>query len=99
MPIVICHHYGFDGYSDDWWTDEERETYYNVIKDYNIAVIFQGHQHDTFHLVWKGFDVFSSGDVQTNEYLVCSIEDDELKIHQRKHGDWGEIKFEKKIIR
>jgi len=99
MPIILFHHYGFDGYSDDWWSSEERQNYFDVIKDYNVVAIFQGHQHDTFHLVWKGLDVFSSGDIQTNEYLVCSIKNNKLKVISRAEGKWGDMYFEKNIIK
>ncbi len=98
-PIILFHHYGFDGYSDDWWSNEERQTYYDVIKNYNVVAIFQGHQHDFFHLVWKGIDVFSSGDIQTNEYLVCELTDNNLKIAYRNNRQWGDWFFEKKIIK
>ncbi len=95
MPIILFQHYGFDGYSDDWWSNEERQQYYEAIKDYNILAIFQGHQHDAFHIVWKGIDVFSSGDVQSNEYLVCNIEDNIMKIFLRFNNDWDAWRFEK----
>ncbi|MFA6118959.1 MAG: metallophosphoesterase [Parachlamydiales bacterium] len=97
-PLVLFHHYGFDGYSDDWWTSEERENYYQVIKDYNVAAIFQGHQHSVFHIVWKGIDVFSSGAMKDNSYFVCQIDDKKLKIINRENGSWGDWHFEKEIV-
>ncbi len=96
-PIILFHHYGFDGYSDDWWTSEERYDYYTLIKDFNVIAIFQGHQHDMFHLVWNGIDVFSSGNLFSNNYLVCIIEDNKLKVFSRKQNEWSDFKFEKMI--
>jgi cytolysin (calcineurin-like family phosphatase) len=97
MPIVIFHHYGMDGYSDDWWTSEERQKYYDAIKDYNILAIFQGHQHDMFHLVWRGIDVFSSGNTFSNVYLVCTITPVRMKIAARQNGKWCDWHYTKKL--
>jgi hypothetical protein len=51
-PVVLVHHYGFDGMSTgdghpqwQWWTDEQRAAYWDVIAPYNVAAIFAGHVH------------------------------------------------------
>jgi hypothetical protein len=48
-PVVLFHHYGFDGTSTDpneqWWTPAQRELYWDVLAGYNVAAIFTGHYH------------------------------------------------------
>jgi hypothetical protein len=51
-PVVLVHHYGFDGFSTGdsaehqrWWTDEQRAAYWDVIAPYNVVAIFVGHVH------------------------------------------------------
>ena len=34
LAYIDCvKHFGFDGWSDTWWSDNERANYYNVIKN------------------------------------------------------------------
>lgn len=67
-PVVIIHHYGFDGFSTDytddkqeayWWTEAQRLQYWEAIKNYNVQAIFTGHVHlskkdkeDKWHIPW-----------------------------------------------
>jgi hypothetical protein len=44
-PVVLVHHYGFDGFSLQWWTDAQRAAYWNTIAPYNVVAIFSGHNH------------------------------------------------------
>lgn len=53
-PVILMHHYGFDGFSmnsgigangEEWWTPEQRLAYWNVIANYNVVGIFTGHLH------------------------------------------------------
>ena len=91
--------YGFDGFSDDWWSSEERENYFNVINNYNIVAIFQGHEHSIFHLVWRGIDVFSPGALKDGKYLVCRFDNQKIKINARENGIWNDWHFEKDLIK
>lgn len=55
-PVVLVHHYGFDDFStqlnnpnrseENWWTEEERNAYWDMINSYNIAAIITGHYHN-----------------------------------------------------
>jgi hypothetical protein len=45
-PVVIMHHYGFDeSISHDWWTEEQRAAFWEVIKNYNVIALINGHNH------------------------------------------------------
>jgi hypothetical protein len=54
-PIVLMHHYGFDGFSLNdwnWWTLKQRRVLYELLKNYNVAAIFHGHNHHAEHYRW-----------------------------------------------
>ncbi len=53
-PVILMHHYGFDGFSinsgpgangEEWWTHPQRVAYWNAISNYNVVAIFTGHLH------------------------------------------------------
>ena len=45
-PIVIFQHYGWDGSSPGWWSDADKQSFLNAIRDYNVVMIFTGHDHN-----------------------------------------------------
>lgn len=62
-PIIIFYHYNTvdkEAYSD-WWNDKEKEQFYQVIKDYNILAIINGHIHATYEKKWKNFTMLNAG--------------------------------------
>lgn len=93
QPVVLMFHYGWDDFSLLWWTEEEQERFYSVIRDYNIAGIFHGHDHAVEHYTWKGIDVWSAGSPQsgdkTGEFLVVNLRQDSLAV---KVADINDIK-------
>ncbi len=53
-PVVIFFHYNLVGAFSDWWTEQQKNDFYNVIQDYNIKLIITGHLHFTYTHIWKG---------------------------------------------
>jgi hypothetical protein len=54
-PVMLMQHYGFDGFSLNdwnWWTLKQRRAFYELLKDYNVAAIFHGHNHHAEHYRW-----------------------------------------------
>jgi cytolysin (calcineurin-like family phosphatase) len=100
-PVILIHHYGFDVFSIEnrWWTEEERDAYYDVIKDYNVIGIFNGHSHELEHIKWRGIDTFAVGDVQSEEYVICCIKDSVFSVIERDHGQWTDFSFSKQFYR
>jgi len=44
-PIVIFFHYPTQGSYSDWWPQEDKDAFYNTIKNYNVILILAGHSH------------------------------------------------------
>uniref|UniRef100_Q01QY5 Metallophosphoesterase n=1 Tax=Solibacter usitatus (strain Ellin6076) TaxID=234267 RepID=Q01QY5_SOLUE len=47
-PVIIFQHYGWDPFSKDgdWWSEADRQSFLDVIKDYNVPMIITGHDHN-----------------------------------------------------
>ena len=55
QPVVLMHHYGFDGFSTNdwyWWTPQQRRAYYDALAGYNVVAILHGHDHHAAHYRW-----------------------------------------------
>lgn len=56
-PTVLVFHYNLQGPYSDFWSQYEKEAFFNVIKDYNIRLICTGHIHINKKSYWKGIPV------------------------------------------
>ncbi len=101
--VILYFHYGWDDFSQLWWTEKEQEAFYAVIKDYSVAAIFTGHNHETGYRQWKGIDVYSAGSPQTNQgtgsFLVMTASRRDLKVQERRNGRWGAMDQHKKLVK
>jgi cytolysin (calcineurin-like family phosphatase) len=43
--VILFFHYGFDDWKNKWWTKQEQDAFYEVVKAYNILAISHGHTH------------------------------------------------------
>ncbi len=90
-PVILYHHYGFDPFGLGWWTIDERQAYHDVIKDYNVVAIFNGHNHATQYRTWKGIDVFNTAIPKDQKFLVVHITNDQLVVAERVADSWGNV--------
>lgn len=90
QPVILFFHYGWDDFSNLWWTPAEQEAFYKVIKDYNIAAIFHGHDHAAANYKWKGINVWSDGSPQrgeqTGSYLIVRVQKGEVSVFNYNRG-------------
>ncbi len=106
-PVMIFHHYGFDHFSmyawgnGGWWSDQERENYYQQIKNYNIAGIFWGHSHQFAQKKWRGIDVYNVPATQysnkSGSYFVVHVQNGQMTIGLRRCDQTWQRAFQKKI--
>lgn len=91
--IVFQHFSWIDGMSD-WWTMEAKDRFYEVVKDYNIVALINGHSHGASFIPWKGILTIHDGSTArpesgTGDFLVVRVTGDELSVIQRKRDGWG----------
>jgi len=103
-PVVLSFHYGLGGeetFSYLWWTPEEKDAFYEAIKDYNVIAIFVGHEHAVKHYKWRGIPVWGVGSTQKitanseidtpGQFLVVRISEDQIYVAEREIGKWGKV--------
>ena len=91
QPLVLFHQYGFDWFStmEDWWTDSERDAYFETIKTYNVAAIFTGHWHAPGRILWNGLPAYTVGSARFGYFMVAKVVVNELIILSRDSEGWG----------
>jgi len=78
-PTFIFFHYNLVGSYSDWWTDKQKDAFFNAIQDYNIIAIFVGHHHiSRSNMDWRGHKVISSA----NRYSLVTYNTDTQKIEE-----------------
>jgi len=92
QPVVLLFHYGWDDFSRLWWSEKERDTFYEAVKDKNIIGIFHGHDHVVDHYMWRGMNVWSAGSPQSERgpgsFLRVKIRDDSIFVSVCAKGHW-----------
>lgn len=103
-PVIIMMHFGFDeGFSMGWgwWAAEERDAFYEAIKDFNVIGILYGHTHASDHYLWKGIDIYNcaSGqrDPNVGECMVFHVTPKELVVMHRFSDRWDDAIWRKPI--
>lgn len=83
-PIILIFHYNIVGEMSDWWLDTEKQTLYNLIKDYNILGIFYGHLHQTHKYTWgeKNIKCYCTSGLS---YIIADYVDNVLTIKCKKY--------------
>ncbi|MGQ9800480.1 MAG: LamG-like jellyroll fold domain-containing protein [Candidatus Saccharicenans sp.] len=95
-PVIIFQHYGFDSWSEAWWTQKERNTFLQAIQPYNVIAIFWGHSHVTQALSWNELRTWCAGslnnDPEPGTFLVVSLKtgrrSGQMIVAARKADQW-----------
>ena len=97
-PVVIMQHFGFDEFSRQarWWTDAERDEFYNAIRRYNVVAIFSGHQHWADRVEWNGIHDYvlpraKGGNNTDGIYAVRMTDRRMIVAHRRLNGAWDHV--------
>jgi hypothetical protein len=95
-PVVIFQHYGFDSWSEAWWTQRERHAFLQAIQPYNVIAIFWGHAHVSQALSWNDLRTWCAGalnnDPEPGSFLVVSLKtgrrSGQMIVAARKANRW-----------
>jgi len=87
-PVVLIQHYGWDGFSQLWWTGPDRDSLYEILKDYRVIGIFHGHSHAVERFDFHGIPVWSAGSTQhgdeSGDILVVRFNGDSLEVVNKR---------------
>lgn len=75
--IIIFQHYNFDGPYSDWWTMDEKKKFYDVIKNYNVVLLIEGHHHFSSEGSFMGIKTVNSGG---RGFGLITVYPDDIKI-------------------
>ena len=86
--VIVSFHYQP---TDTWWTDEEKQAFYDAIHDYNVILIIHGHQGRASIADWKGLTVLDNNDFFSTGFFIVHIDNgNHMRIVQRTRSDqWG----------
>jgi hypothetical protein len=98
-PVVLFEHYGFDSWSEAFWTEKERSAFLQAIQPYNIIAIFWGHSEVPQGFSWNGIKTWCAGtsnhDPDPGEFLVVKIttgrKNGQLVVATRETDAWGSV--------
>lgn len=64
-PVIIFYHYNTNPTEPfaDWWTEKEKQAFYDIISSHNIKLIINGHWHTSRTGIWNNIP-----------YLLCAGE-------------------------
>jgi len=99
-PVVLIHHYGFDNFSDDWWTANQRQLYWDVIKNYNVVLILTGHAHYRENKQFLGY-INDSGFFVEGRRVLFDLDGfnsgrdsiPAVNVGASRYGAWTDIEF------
>lgn len=75
--IIIFFHYNFTGPFSNWWSNKNKEKFYDTIQNYNIIALLVGHHHISKQLEWKGYKVIMAA---ASSFAKCIYEDGEFDV-------------------
>jgi predicted phosphodiesterase len=91
-PVVLLTHYGILGPYSDWWSDQEKSVFGDVIEPFNVAAIFHGHYHNSDTYTWRGHRVYNVGSPKhsMHSFAAVRITDHRLSVasYNWGRGDW-----------
>lgn len=96
-PVILCQHYGFNGWplnpwGDElaWWTEEHALRLWEVIEGYNVIAILVGHCHSHTVMRWNGIPVYHMDAVRG--FGVYQIAENEMTRAVRlADNTWGPV--------
>jgi len=94
-PVVIEMHYGLEGGGIGWWTKDEQDAFWNVVKNYNVIAILFGHTHGGGNYKWNGIDMVNVGaslnESTARQFVVFHVTDKELVVARRYPDKWQNV--------
>ena len=88
-PVILAMHHPYD--STEFAPNIEQDTFGDLLRDYNVALIIYGHGHNVEHKSLDGLELVMGGTTYDARagYMLYAIHDGELTVayHYFQHGD------------
>lgn len=79
-----------------WWTEDERAALLDIVRPYNIAGIFHGHEHDLPMLYSRGgYDLFKPTAAYLGGFGLARVTDGFMDVALGEATDGGGVRFVK----
>ena len=72
-PVFVMQHYCFDGYSNTWYSEQQRLDMWMALKGFNVAGILCGHTHSAAIYAFNGTDQLPFGSSAPGSIDVYNI--------------------------
>ena len=73
QPVLLWFHYPLAGPYSDWWTDEEKQAFRDVVEGYGVVAVFHGHYHRSGHYEWRGLQVYNVGSPRHSDHSFAVV--------------------------
>ena len=89
--VVLYFHSDFD--RDDFWTPQDQDVFYNIIKDYNVIAIFYGHAHVGSMVVgqFRGINTYNVGLTGRARFAVAHITNSKMVVAECVDNNTWEV--------
>ena len=92
--VIVFQHFAWVGGMAEWWQEEAKERFYEVVKPYRVACLINGHSHGASFIPWHDLLTIHDGSTargegDTGDFMVIRVTGSEVLAIQRKLGAWG----------
>jgi predicted phosphodiesterase len=67
-PIIIAFHYAMNS---TWWSDADKNAFWDVIQDKNIKALVVGHTHESNTELWHDIPVFNASG---SDFIILNLD-------------------------
>ena len=85
-PIIFFTHYNFSGLYSDFWSELEKQTFYNMFKSANVIAVFEGHLHQSYTYKWNTWTIYNTAGTQ---YAIVSYNNNNNNINAQPNLQIG----------
>ena len=92
--VITFQHFSYLGGMADWWTPVSKNRLYELLKQYDVPCLINGHSHGASFVPWNEFLTIHDGaaarpDSGNGDFLVVRVTAKELIVAQRTRTGWG----------
>lgn len=92
--VITFQHFSYLGGMADWWSPFSKSRLYDLLKQYNVPCLINGHSHGASFIPWNEYLTIHDGaaarpESGSGDFLVVRVTEKELIVAQRTRTGWG----------